>query len=78
LQELVFVDELEPGHVRVAAAGYGSELHLWYLGDQLDLESVRTRLQRATRLCLTVDQRMQWIGESREDAEAGLVACEAE
>jgi WD40 repeat protein/predicted Ser/Thr protein kinase len=60
---------------RIAVAGIGPAIRLWYLGEGLDLASLHGRLQRGTSLCLTAAQRMQFVGESPEAAEHGVAAC---
>jgi WD40 repeat protein len=71
LHRLVFVD----GGQRIATSGYGSSVHLWYLGGGLDIASLQARLAQATAVCLTPAQRVQFIGETQADAEAGYGAC---
>jgi len=71
LYRLAFVDDGR----RIAAAGIGPSIRLWYLGEQLDVGSLRERLQQGTRSCLTAAQRMQFVGESQPAAEHGEQEC---
>ncbi|PRQ05286.1 Serine/threonine-protein kinase PK-1 [Enhygromyxa salina] len=71
LSALAFVDEGR----RVAVGGLGADLPLWYLGTDLDVDSLRERLAHESTLCLSPEQRMQLVGQSPEAATAASSAC---
>jgi WD40 repeat protein len=73
LYELEFADDGR----RIAVAGLGPQLPLWYLGPAFDPDALQTRLMHATQLCLSPEQRMRFVGESLASATEGSDACEA-
>ena len=71
LGELEFLDDGR----RIAAAGFGPSIWLWYLGAELDIPHLQERLTQATRVCPSPAQRHRYIGESLPDATAAYQIC---
>ena len=83
--EPIVLDAGEPLHTvefadegrRVVAGGSGDAVMLWYLGDDLGVDALRTRLGAATEYCLSPEQRTALIGQSPEAATEATQACVA-
>ncbi len=73
LTEVEFLD----GGKRVAAAGGDASVWVWYLGEELGVEHLLQELRGVTRVCASASERVQYVGETIEEATAASEACVA-